>query len=624
MQSTLPTLPHLMIPKLSSRGRILFGLGLGILIGLAFITWQSTRHFLATAERVTHSREILETEEKVLRHLMEMESARRGFIITGDEWTLRPFYEARTLVNENFRRLGELLAADHAPNGSATPTQQSQIAFDRLGKLRSLLDQSFAKQAEEIATRRKDGFEAAQALFATTDSEVATQEIHAVIADFEERERMRLLERSDTTRIVGAATTLIIILGSSAAIVALLASGWAILRDFALRRRAEAALAQQARLLSDIIDTMPELIYLKDREGRYVLDNRAHRRYLGVTPGENIYGKTAWDVYPKEIAQRHTDEDQYVMSTGAPVREREEEARPAAPNIRWLSTTRIPLRDPGGRIVGLVGVSLDITQRRADEEKLRRFAAQLESSNAELQNFASVASHDLQEPLRKIQAFGDRLRAKCAEQLSSQGQDYLDRMQNAAERMQTLIQDLLQLSRVTSRAQPFQQCDLPKIVNEVIGDLEVRLEQTRGKIEVEQLPTIEADPLQMRQLFQNLISNALKFHRPEEPPLVRIQSELFAAVDQSIPGARPPDKIARIIVQDNGIGFDPKYADQIFSVFQRLHTKTEYEGTGIGLAVCRKITDRHGGTIVAESEEGRGSTFTITLPVKQINAPETS
>jgi light-regulated signal transduction histidine kinase (bacteriophytochrome) len=219
--------------------------------------------------------------------------------------------------------------------------------------------------------------------------------------------------------------------------------------------------------------------------------------------------------------------------------------------------------------------------------------------------------------LRKIQAFGDRLRTKCADQLSEQGRDYLERMQNAAQRMQTLVQDLLQLSRVTSRAQPFQACDLMKVVAEVASDLEVRIEQTQGRVEIGELPTIDADPLQMRQLFQNLIANALKFHRPDESPVVHVTAELGTAADHFLPGARPRDRVVQITVQDNGIGFDAKFAEQIFVVFQRLHTKHEYEGTGIGLAVCRKITDRHGGTIMAQSEEGKGATFVITLPVKQ-------
>jgi light-regulated signal transduction histidine kinase (bacteriophytochrome) len=283
----------------------------------------------------------------------------------------------------------------------------------------------------------------------------------------------------------------------------------------------------------------------------------------------------------------------------------------------------MPLRDVTGRIIGLVGVSADITERKVAEEKLKRFADQLERSNAELQNFASVASHDLQEPLRKIMAFTDRLRAKAGATLNDQARDYLGRIENAAQRMQTLIQDLLKLSRVTSRAQPFAVCNLNGIVGEVLTDLEVRIAEKNGKVIVCDLPAIEADPLQMRQLFQNLIANALKFHKPDVPPEITITCEIDAATDHSLQGAQPGDKIARITVQDNGIGFDQKFAEQIFVTFQRLHTRDEYEGTGIGLALCRKITDRHGGRIVAYSSEGQGATFVVALPVKQHLPPST-
>ena len=284
----------------------------------------------------------------------------------------------------------------------------------------------------------------------------------------------------------------------------------------------------------------------------------------------------------------------------------------------WIQTTKVPLRDTDGSIIGLVGISADITDRKIAEAQLLRFAAQLENSNAELQNFASVASHDLQEPLRKIQAFSDRLRVKCGKMLNAQGLDYLDRMQNAAQRMQVLIQDLLKLSRITSRALPFEQCNLREIVRSVLSDLEITIEQKRAKVEVGELPIIEADPVQMRQLFQNLISNALKFQKPGERAEVAIEGLIYevrerTAGEVAIPGQR----ICKIVVRDNGIGFDPKFADQIFVVFQRLHSRSEYEGTGIGLAVCRKITDRHGGSIVAKSAEGQGAAFIVTLPVTQ-------
>ncbi len=230
-------------------------------------------------------------------------------------------------------------------------------------------------------------------------------------------------------------------------------------------------------------------------------------------------------------------------------------------------------------------------------------ATELEQANTELEEFAHVASHDLQEPLRKIQAFGDRLNSRYHDALDERGSDYLQRMQNAAARMQRLIDDLLAYSRLTTKAYPFAPVDLAEVTQGVVSDLEVRIEQTGGRVEVGDMPTIDADPTQMRQLLQNLISNGLKFHK-KEPPVVKVHAKLLGEVCQ-------------MIVEDNGIGFDEKYLDRIFTIFQRLHGRLEYEGTGIGLAICRKIVERHGGSITAESKLGEGATFIIALPVKQ-------
>ena len=286
-------------------------------------------------------------------------------------------------------------------------------------------------------------------------------------------------------------------------------------------------------------------------------------------------------------------------------------------------------------------LELRVEERTAELQRSNRdleaFTTKLQWSNRELQEFASVASHDLQEPLRKIQAFGDRLRAKCAGGLGEQGIDYLGRMQAAAARMSTLINDLLAFSRVTSKAQPFATVDLARVAREVVVDLEGRIQQTGGRVEFNGLPSIDADPLQMRQLLQNLIGNALKFHRPGEPPVVTIRSRLL---DPTVPngaedsevvaeavskaeastetGPAPAAPTCEIEVSDNGIGFEEKYLDRIFNVFQRLHGRGEYEGTGMGLAICRKIVERHVGTITARSEPDRGSTFIITLPTIQV------
>lgn len=229
---------------------------------------------------------------------------------------------------------------------------------------------------------------------------------------------------------------------------------------------------------------------------------------------------------------------------------------------------------------------------------------ELARSNSELEQFAYTASHDLQEPLRKIQAFGDRLARKYGDALGEDGRMSLDRMQNASERMRGLIQDLLSFSRISSKGNPFVAVDLNETVAGVVADLEVRIAQSGGRVDTGSLPTIDADPLQMRQLLQNLIGNALKFAKPTTPPVVKVQALVRG------------DSV-QLSVEDDGIGFDAQYAAKVFEVFQRLHGRGEYEGTGMGLAIVRKIAERHGGTAKAFSEAGKGATFVVTLPLKQ-------
>jgi signal transduction histidine kinase len=267
-------------------------------------------------------------------------------------------------------------------------------------------------------------------------------------------------------------------------------------------------------------------------------------------------------------------------------------------------------------LITLAGQLATAIERLRAETERERLIAELETknvalarSNRELQDFAYVASHDLQEPLRKIQAFGDRLAAKYGLELGEQGRDYLVRVQSAARRMQTLIQDLLTFSRVTTKAQPFVAINLGLVLQHVLADLEMRIEETKGQIELAEMPTIEADPTQMRQLFQNLLSNALKFHRPGEAPRVKISSELNLA-----------EALCLISVADNGIGFEERHAERIFGVFQRLHELGKFEGTGVGLAICRKIVERHGGNITATSAPGQGTTFFVTLPINHSNS----
>jgi len=246
----------------------------------------------------------------------------------------------------------------------------------------------------------------------------------------------------------------------------------------------------------------------------------------------------------------------------------------------------------------------DISIAKQAEVDLQVYADKLEQSNRDLQEFAYIASHDLQEPLRKVLAFGDRLANKYGDVLDETGRDYLKRMRDASQRMQTLINDLLTFSRVSTRAQPFIKVDLNTLIEGVISDLENQIDRTQGNVETGDLPTIEADPTQMHQLLQNLINNGLKFHQEDIPPIIQVS-------------AKTTESECQIIVKDNGIGFDMQYLDRIFKPFQRLHSRIEYEGSGMGLAICRRIVERHSGEITAVSTLGKGSTFIATLPIYQ-------
>jgi signal transduction histidine kinase len=234
---------------------------------------------------------------------------------------------------------------------------------------------------------------------------------------------------------------------------------------------------------------------------------------------------------------------------------------------------------------------------------LERVNLELTRSNGELEQFASVASHDLQEPLRKVQTFGDQLERRFAEDLPDEARDYLHRMRNASARMSVLIEDLLRFSRVTTQAKAHVPVDLGRVARDVVADLDALIAESQGRVDIGPLPTVQADSTQMRQLLQNLIANALKFRKPGVTPAVRLE-----AVADAPPG------MAAFAVRDNGIGFEENYEERIFRVFERLHPRDIYAGTGIGLALCRKIAERHGGSISAAGRPGDGATFTVVLP----------
>jgi PAS domain S-box-containing protein len=367
------------------------------------------------------------------------------------------------------------------------------------------------------------------------------------------------------------------------------------------RKRAEAALADERNLLRTLIDNVPDChIFVKDARARFVTTNAAHLRTLGADSLDQVVGKTDFAFFPRELAEPYYADEQKVISSGEPVVDREEPVADQAGGTKWFLTTKVPLRDSSGEVVGLVGMSRDISEHKRADEELKRTAEELKRSNAELEEFAYVASHDLQEPLRMVASYTQLLAKRYKGKFDSDADDFIEYVVGGATRMRRLINDLLMYSRVGTRGRPFEPTDCEAVFKRVSTNLQITILEGNAMVTRDRLPIVMADQTQLEQLFQNLISNAIKFHG-EDQPRVHVSAEekhgewLFS-------------------VQDNGIGIAPEFAERIFVIFQRLHTNSEYAGTGIGLAVCKKIVQRHGGRIWVESEPGKGSTFYFTIP----------
>jgi PAS domain S-box-containing protein len=379
-----------------------------------------------------------------------------------------------------------------------------------------------------------------------------------------------------------------------------------------LKQAEEAVRASGARF-RQLVEAVPTLVWVTDAAGGVVQLNRRWAEYTG-RPTDDLHGD-GW------ATLLHPDDAPGVVAGWqAAVRHRapyagEFRLRRHDGEFRWHVARGLPVPGPDGRLSQWFGTTTDIDdqKRAADllEQQVRERTAELRRSNGELEKFAYVASHDLQEPLRKVQAFGDVLTRKFVPVLGEDGQDVVRRMQTSAARMQSLINDLLAFARITAKPRAVVPVDLTAVAAGVLGDLGDLVERTGATVHVGPLPTLPGEPHLFRQLLQNLLANACKFAAPGRPPVVQLTAVRLA------PGLDPPPAFPagwRLAVSDNGIGFEPQYAEKIFEVFQRLHGRGRYEGTGIGLAICRKIVERHGGIIAARGRPGEGAAFTVDLP----------
>jgi PAS domain S-box-containing protein len=362
--------------------------------------------------------------------------------------------------------------------------------------------------------------------------------------------------------------------------------------------------------LRTLLESLDDEVWFADQDGNVQLLNPSVAKNIGIESVSELTGPLneialeKLEIFYPDGTIRKNEEAPLLRSLKGEIVKGEEIVRNIKTNqLMYRQVVSVPIRDDSQKVTGAVAVVRDITEHKRVEAALKQYAEDLHHSNRELEEFAFTASHDLQEPLRKIEAFSDLLRNRLGDSLDAKDKDYLDRMHNAVVRMRKMVADLMVLSRVTTHSQSLVPVNLNETARAVLTDLEMLMHKTGARVEVGELPEIEADPSQMHRLLQNLIENALKFHRPEVPPLVRIGCDYLTP------------ELVEIYFKDNGIGFDSKYFKQALQPFKRLHTRSEYEGSGMGLAICHRIVERHGGAITATSEIGKGSTFSVTLPI---------
>ncbi|TCZ74866.1 PAS domain-containing protein [Flaviaesturariibacter aridisoli] len=377
--------------------------------------------------------------------------------------------------------------------------------------------------------------------------------------------------------------------------------------DISEQRRTEEALRRSEEQLSLLADFMPQIVWATDAEGYHDFFNKRWYEFTGLSYEETKGEGWALVLHPDD-APRAWQVWQHSLVTGA-YYEIEYRMRRADGQYRWLLARATPIRNENGTILRWFGTCTDIHDQKTSAETLERLVAErtrdLQRSNEDLQQFAHVASHDLKEPVRKIATFESRLSHDFGDQLPERARTYLEKIRLAARRMYTMIEGVLRYSSLNEgELRHFEPVDLGEVLAQIRSDLEVPIEQTGARIEAGPMPTVDGLPTLLYQLFYNIINNALKFADGDRAPLVRISSE--------------EDGAGQVVIRvsDNGIGFEPEQAARIFKTFTRLNPKDRYEGTGLGLALCQKIVDRHGGTIRAEGKKDEGATFYITLPIR--------
>lgn len=577
---------------------IVFGIALLITALLINLYRSSFEKLNENSAALVHSMNVLESIEELLSLMKDTEVGTRGYIITGDSSYLRPFLVAKDALPLKLNEL-KLLTEDN-------PVQQAL-----LDSINRLIEKKIESQTFVVHLKSSNNFR-----FGSEDvmleSKSAMDAIRSLCFKMKVEESNLRKIRDDEVQDSIALTKVISSIFSVAAITIMVIALVSILLELRSRKKIQESLksvleATQHGIMS--FKAVRDPVNFKIVDFEFIQSNKGGAELVNV-PSTELIGKRLLTVFPGNIeeglfdAYKSVTENDTVFKT--------EKYYKHETIDKWLRIVAVKLGD------GFTVTFEDISTEKQYEIQLENTIQELKRSNNELEQFAFVASHDLQEPLRKIQSFGDRLKIKSQDELKAESLIYVDKMLSAANRMSNLIFDLLSFSRLAKNNEILQETDLNKVMKEVLNDLEVVIQQKNAAISYPPLPVIDAIYSQMYQLFFNLIGNALKFSKESETPIINITVDNFfkETPDKQFPKSILKEPFIKIQITDNGIGLDNQYSERIFEIFQRLHGRSEYQGTGIGLAICKRIATNHKGSIYANGIPGSGTTFTVELPLK--------
>jgi len=589
---------------------VLAGLVVLILVAESALFYAIWTSFAASERWSIHTHEVLEKIESFLSEMKDAETGQRGYLLTGKDEYLGPYSTAVQALPVQLEELRKLT--------SDNPSQQA-----RLDTLRGITTAKLAELKETIELRRTRGFDQAIEVVSSDRGQQIMDRIRVVVQAMKADE-LSLLDRRNQT---GLATSRVLILtmasGVGLLLIVLVAGSRAIDRSTTARTLAEAAerTQRERRHARSLIEASLDPLVTINPDGQVTDANKAAEQVRGV-PRDRLVGSDFSDYFTEP--ERARAGYRKVLSDGL-VRDYPLTIRHLDGHTTDVLYNAVVYRNQAGQVQGVFAAARDVTERKRAEAELthyrehleelvqqrtgemeaanahlRRTTAELASSNQELEQFAYVASHDLQEPLRAVTGYLGLIEQQLGDQLDGKVRHHIDGAVQGASRMHTLITDLLALSRVGTRGHALEPADLNAVLDQALEGLGASVRETGATIARDPLPILRVDASQMAQLFQNLIGNALKF-RGERPPEIHVSAE------------RKPDQWV-LGVRDNGIGIESQYFERIFLIFQRLHTRKHYSGTGIGLAICKKIVERHGGAIWVESQPGQGSTFYFSIP----------